>query len=89
MSTSTQGMIKKSNSKRGTKKTSTFHYPIVKLNTPDEPVSGHSEQSRNDLIAQAAYRLAEQRGFIPGRELDDWLTAEFEVDQRLMGNGFM
>jgi len=33
-------------------------------------------ESRLDMIATAAYYLAERRGFAPGRELDDWLEAE-------------
>lgn len=31
------------------------------------------------LIAEAAYFRAEQRGFVPGSELEDWLTAELEI----------
>jgi hypothetical protein len=38
---------------------------------------------RNSLIAEAAYFIAQERGFAPGRELDDWLAAEREVDQIL------
>lgn len=33
-------------------------------------------EQRAERIAQAAYFLAEQRGFAPNRELDDWLAAE-------------
>lgn len=32
-----------------------------------------------ERIAVAAYYRAEARGFAPGQELDDWLTAEKEV----------
>ncbi len=32
-----------------------------------------------DLIAERAYFKAEQRGFAPGHELEDWLAAEREV----------
>lgn len=35
---------------------------------------------RHARIAEAAYRRAEQRGFAPGYELEDWLAAEREVD---------
>jgi hypothetical protein len=45
-------------------------------NTPEE---------RNACIAEAAYFIAMHRGFSPGHELQDWLTAENEVDARLMG----
>jgi len=35
-----------------------------------------------DEIRRAAYLLAEQRGFEPGHETEDWLAAEREVRQR-------
>lgn len=35
---------------------------------------------RAQRIAERAYWRAEQRGFAPGRELDDWLEAEREYD---------
>ena len=31
------------------------------------------------MIAEAAYYIAEQRGFEPGHEIDDWLQAEAQV----------
>jgi Protein of unknown function (DUF2934) len=40
-------------------------------------------EQRESLIAEAAYYLAEQRGFAPGAELDDWLEAEREIEQML------
>ena len=36
-------------------------------------------QARQEMIAQAAYFLAERRGFTAGCELDDWLRAEAET----------
>lgn len=36
--------------------------------------------TREARIAERAYWRAERRGFVPGRELDDWLEAEREVD---------
>jgi len=44
-------------------------------------------EDRHASIAEAAYYRSEQRGFAPGHELEDWLAAEEEVDQRLMGEG--
>ena len=35
-----------------------------------------------DEIRRLAYLLAERRGFEPGHESEDWLTAEREVRQR-------
>ncbi|MGO8829518.1 MAG: DUF2934 domain-containing protein [Steroidobacteraceae bacterium] len=49
------------------------------------PPSFHED--RHASIAEAAYFKAEHRGFAAGHELEDWLAAEEEVDQRLMGEG--
>ena len=38
---------------------------------------------RRDMIAEAAYYLAEARGFVPGNEMGDWLEAEKIVDAEL------
>lgn len=35
------------------------------------------------MIAEAAYYRAEQRGFDPGHEIEDWLAAEAAVDASL------
>ncbi|HKF06363.1 MAG TPA: DUF2934 domain-containing protein [Candidatus Sulfotelmatobacter sp.] len=35
-----------------------------------------------DEIRRLAYLMAERRGFEPGHEAEDWLTAEREVRQR-------
>lgn len=40
-------------------------------------------EARNRMIAEAAYYLAERRGFAPGYELEDWLEAEAEIDSAL------
>ena len=44
-------------------------------------------EDRGASIARAAYLMAQRRGFAPGHELEDWLAAEDEVDQRLAGEG--
>lgn len=46
------------------------------------PVLTDAER-RQRMIAKAAYQRASWRGFAPGHELDDWLTAEREIDERL------
>ncbi|HXH64950.1 MAG TPA: DUF2934 domain-containing protein [Mariprofundaceae bacterium] len=38
---------------------------------------------RRQMIAEAAYYHAEQRGFATGNEMQDWLEAEKEIDRRL------
>ncbi len=45
-----------------------------------------SPEERELLVAEAAYFIAERRGFAAGRELDDWLQAEAEVSRRLGGS---
>ena len=37
-------------------------------------------EDRQRRIRMAAYFKAQKRGFTPGRELDDWLEAEEEID---------
>ncbi len=46
---------------------------------------GHrvTPQEREQMIAEAAYFRAEQRGFTPGGELDDWIEAEVAIDRAL------
>jgi len=44
-------------------------------------------EDRHASIAEAAYFRSQHRGFTPGHELEDWLAAEEEVDQRLIGEG--
>jgi len=41
-----------------------------------------AEELRRRRIEQAAYYRAEQRGFAPGYEVEDWLAAEREVGQQ-------
>jgi hypothetical protein len=50
-----------------------------KLEQRDIPSFSASREAR---IAEAAYWRAERRGFAPGGEVDDWLSAEKEIDQQ-------
>lgn len=36
--------------------------------------------TRQAMIAEAAYYIAEQRGFQGGRDVEDWLLAEKQID---------
>jgi hypothetical protein len=57
---------------------------IVRTHLTQEPARTESPQiERARLVAERAYALAEQRGFAPGAELDDWLQAEREYDEQL------
>ena len=42
-----------------------------------------SAEARRTMIAERAYLRAERRGFAPGREAEDWLAAEAEIDSLL------
>jgi hypothetical protein len=64
--------------------------PLPKINLLGKWASyivPHASEDRRASIAKAAYLNAERRGFAPGHELEDWLAAENEVDQRLAGEG--
>ena len=55
---------------------------------PREPSAARSPiavpaETRRAMIAEAAYLRAERRGFVAGREEEDWLAAEEEVDALL------
>jgi hypothetical protein len=56
-------------------------------NPQTNPKKRHPHEDRLALIAKAAYFRSEHRGFQPGYELEDWLAAEAEVDQRKSRGG--
>jgi hypothetical protein len=45
------------------------------------------DEARRGRIAEAAYLLAEQRGFEGDMQIDDWLRAEQEIDARQSASG--
>jgi hypothetical protein len=54
--------------------------------TDDNRIESHtlarknSADARHSLIAEAAYRKAQERGFVAGEEWQDWFAAEREID---------
>jgi hypothetical protein len=48
-----------------------------------EGITQVDPQLRHEMIATAAYYIAEQRGFAPGHEEDDWYRAQAAVDRQL------
>lgn len=44
-----------------------------------ESASANNDCPREQMIAEAAYFLAERRGFAPENDIADWLQAESEV----------
>jgi hypothetical protein len=70
-------------SKQATTETHTVPLPAAvdpspAFGEPKAPVQRHT------LIAEAAFFMAQARGFTPCQELDDWLAAEREIEQRLL-----
>lgn len=56
---------------------------------PPSPVAGAvsiTAQEHHRLIAEAAYRRAERRGFSGGDPVRDWLEAEEELSRTLAGD---
>jgi hypothetical protein len=39
---------------------------------------------RHDMIRDAAYFRAQARGFAPGKDLEDWIAAEQDVDELIV-----
>jgi hypothetical protein len=60
------------------------HKAAMPAEKRDSPIlSSVSREERHALICNAAYYLAERRGFANGDAAQDWLMAEKEVDQLL------
>lgn len=49
-----------------------------------KPVITSEERTR--MIAEAAYYLAEKRGFAPGHEESDWSAASQQIDQMIINS---
>jgi hypothetical protein len=49
--------------------------------SPQSPTQDRSAD-RHEAIARSAYYRAEQRGFAPGYEVEDWLEAERELMEK-------
>jgi hypothetical protein len=71
----------------------TQHQKIISTRTPTPRPVVQAERSVSDIaeaiarshhhlrqaIAEAAYYRAQQRGFIPGHEVEDWLAAQHQI----------
>lgn len=57
--------------------------PAKQVRAVAKPDSSNYECPREQMIAEAAYFRAEQRGFAPGNEMSDWLQAEVDVESIL------
>lgn len=54
--------------------------PVAESTVAENAGGTRTHEERHRHIQEAAYYIAEKRGFTPGSEHDDWLQAEQEVD---------
>jgi hypothetical protein len=57
--------------------------PAVKKVTAKNTKTSVFPEQRYHMISTAAYYLAERRGFAGGYEMQDWISAEAEIDRQL------
>ena len=57
--------------------------PVATLSSSATPTTAITAEQRHQLIAEAAYAIAEQRGFKEVAAMDDWLQAEAKVDSQI------
>lgn len=57
--------------------------PVARRGGSPRAAAAPAPEALRAMVAEAAYFRAERRGFLPGAEMDDWLSAEAEVLTRL------
>lgn len=55
----------------------------------EQLVAENASFNTRPMIEEAAFFLAEQRGFAPGKELSDWLQAEASMENMLRSSVFI
>lgn len=67
-------------------KTAATHYQHEGAAKSEEAWSAKSvsAETRQKMIAEAAYYIAERRGFAGNESYDDWVKAEAEIDAMLL-----
>jgi hypothetical protein len=69
-------------SKQATSSTGSF-VPPTPIDASSAETASKDPAHRHEMIAEAAFFISQARGFTPSQELDDWLAAEREIEQRL------
>ena len=59
------------------KKTASKKKAAAKASTKAKVITN---QERYNMVAEAAYLLSEKQGFEPGRDMDNWLIAELQIE---------
>ena len=62
----------------------TVHKPAI-VRKASAALRSLTEEQRRVMIAEAAYYMAERRGFESGHELEDWLLAESQLEAPIRG----
>jgi hypothetical protein len=77
--------MERSDSRRKIQSTKTARRTAKRPVVTAAPMNGTSvsPEERHQMIAEAAYYRAEQRGFLGGDPLQDWIEAEAEVASKL------
>jgi hypothetical protein len=73
-------------SRRGAEMLAVWDDPSRNIANPPVAVSSRGSllipaSLRHDMIRDAAYFRAQARGFVPGKEIEDWLAAEQDVEE--------
>ena len=71
---------KKSVKKAAPKKAVAKKASTKKAATKKSAVKSLSYEKRYQMIAEAAYLIAEKQQFKPGKEMENWLAAEKQID---------
>jgi len=54
----------------------------------EQLIAEDADFNTRQIIAEAAYFLAEKRSFLPGEDISDWLQAEIDVERTLLSPAF-
>jgi hypothetical protein len=78
---------RKTTAKTSTRRTPAKRKAPAKRTPADRVLLPVSHEERWRMIAEAAYYIAQRRGFVGGDALADWIAAEAQVDARLKAEG--
>ena len=82
---SSKKVVKKSTVKKAVAKKAVTKKAVTKKKTAVKKKAAAkksviTKEQRYKMIAEAAYHLSEKQGFEPGREMDNWLIAEQQIE---------
>lgn len=83
----TRKPAKKAPAKKAAVRKTPARKPSVRRALAPQAAGPVTREERWQMIAEAAYHRAQERGFAGGDEVADWLAAEAEVDAQLRAEG--